>query len=115
MPSIELDIPFTDDPAVGNGAFGPTLEVGGRLSYDLVDRLISPYVGVHYERKFGETADLARAGGEDAGAGLLRYRRAVYLLICAARQCPSAAGLHSSLDAYIHLHNQMLKLLHEQS
>lgn len=68
VPSIELDIPFTDDPAVGNGAFGPTLEVGGRLSYDLVDRLISPYVGVHYERKFGETADLARAGGEDAGA-----------------------------------------------
>ncbi|ANK79922.1 MAG: copper resistance protein CopB [Rhizobiales bacterium NRL2] len=68
VPSIELDIPFTDDPAVGNGAFAPTLEVGGRLSYDLVDRLVSPYVGVHYERKFGATADLARAGGEDAGA-----------------------------------------------
>ncbi|WP_417518577.1 copper resistance protein B [Minwuia sp.] len=67
VPSIELDIPFTDDPAVGNGAFGPTLEAGGRLSYDLVDRLISPYVGIHYERKFGETADLARANGEDAG------------------------------------------------
>lgn len=67
VPSIELDIPFADDPAVGNGAFGPTLEVGGRLSYDLVDRLISPYVGVHYERKFGATADLARANGEEAG------------------------------------------------
>jgi copper resistance protein B len=67
VPAIELDIPFTDDPAVGIGAFGPTLEVGGRLSYDLVDRLISPYVGVHYERKFGATADLARASGEDAG------------------------------------------------
>lgn len=68
VPSIELDIPFTDDPVVGNGAFGPTLEVGGRLSYDLVDRLISPYIGVHYERKFGETADLARADGEEAGS-----------------------------------------------
>lgn len=67
VPSIELDIPFTDDPGAGVGAFGPTLEVGGRLSYDLVDRLISPYVGVHYERKFGATADLARADGEESG------------------------------------------------
>lgn len=68
VPSIELDIPFTDDPAIGVGAFGPKLEVGARLSYDLVDRLISPYIGVHYERKFGATADLARASGEDAGS-----------------------------------------------
>jgi copper resistance protein B len=67
VPSIELDIPFTDDPGAGIGAFGPTLEVGGRLSYDLVDRLISPYIGVHYERKFGATANLARADGEEAG------------------------------------------------
>lgn len=67
VPSIELDIPFTDDRAIGNGAFAPTLEVGGRLSYDVVDRLISPYVGVHYERRFGATADLARAEGDDAG------------------------------------------------
>lgn len=67
VPSIELDIPFTDDPGAGVGAFGPTLEVGGRLSYDLVDRLISPYIGVHYERKFGATANLARADGEEAG------------------------------------------------
>lgn len=68
VPSMELDIPFTDDPVTGAGAFGPRLEVGARLSYDLVDRLISPYIGVHYERKFGATADLARAGGEDAGS-----------------------------------------------
>ncbi|PJK30426.1 copper resistance protein B [Minwuia thermotolerans] len=68
VPSIEFDLPFTDDAATGQGAFGPTLEVGGRISYDLVDRLVSPYVGVHYERKFGETADLARADGEEAGA-----------------------------------------------
>ncbi|WP_416899827.1 MAG: copper resistance protein B [Minwuia sp.] len=67
MPSIEFDLPFNDDPASGIGAFGPTLEVGGRLSYDVVDRLFSPYVGVHYERKFGETADRARADGEEPG------------------------------------------------
>lgn len=67
VPSLELNIPFTDDRPAGAGAFGPTLEVGGRLSYDLVDRLISPYVGIHYERKFGATADLARVDGEDVG------------------------------------------------
>ena len=67
-PSVEIELPLTDDEEIGNGAFGPTIEVGARLSYDVVDRLFSPYVGVHYERAFGESADLARADGEDAGA-----------------------------------------------
>lgn len=64
VPSIELDIPLDDDPATGRGAFGPTLEIGARLSYDLVDRLLSPYIGIHWERTFGESAELARAEGE---------------------------------------------------
>lgn len=68
IPSIEFALPFTDDTANGVGAWGPRLEVGARLSYDLVDRAVAPYIGVHYERSFGETADLARAGGEDPGA-----------------------------------------------
>ncbi|WP_422021693.1 copper resistance protein B [Pyruvatibacter mobilis] len=67
-PSIEIDVPFTDDDELEVGAWGPKLEVGGRLSYDLIDRAISPYVGVHYERVFGETADIARANAEDTGA-----------------------------------------------
>ena len=68
VPSIELDLPFTDDPALDVAAFGPKLEVGLRLSYDLVGRAISPYIGVHYERVFGETARIARGNGEDPGA-----------------------------------------------
>ena len=64
-PSFEVDLPLTDDDAIGVGAFGPKLEIGARLSYDLVDRAISPYIGVHYERVFGETADLARTDGEE--------------------------------------------------
>lgn len=64
-PVVELDLPFTDDQAIGVGAWGPKLEVGARLSYDLIDRALSPYIGVHYERVFGETADLARDEGED--------------------------------------------------
>ena len=68
VPSIELDLPFTDDEAIGAGAWGPKLEVGARFSYDLIDRAVSPYIGVHYERLFGETADLARDDGEDDDA-----------------------------------------------
>lgn len=66
-PSVEIDLPFTDDEALGIGAYGPKLEAGARLSYDLIDRAVAPYVGLHYERVFGRTADLARADGEDAG------------------------------------------------
>jgi len=68
IPSVEFELPFTDDHPIGVGAWGPKLELGARLSYDLVDRLIAPYIGVHYERVFGETADLARDDGEDVDA-----------------------------------------------
>jgi copper resistance protein B len=64
-PSIELDLPFSDDEEVGIGAFGPKLEIGARLSYDLVDRTVSPYIGVHYERVFGKTADFKTEEGEE--------------------------------------------------
>jgi len=68
-PSIEFDLPFADDHDIGIGAWGPKLEIGARLSYDLIDRAVSPYVGVHYERVFGETNDLKEAEGEE-GDGL---------------------------------------------
>lgn len=66
-PSIELNVPFTDDEKMGQGAWGPTMELGARLSYDLVDRAISPYIGVSWERSFGKTASMARSEGGDAG------------------------------------------------
>ncbi len=64
-PSIEIELPLADDRPIKFGAWDPKVEVGARLGYDLVDRLLSPYVGVHYERTWGETADLRRAEGED--------------------------------------------------
>lgn len=67
-PSFELDLPFTDDEEIGLGGFGPSMELGLRLSYDLVDRAIAPYVGVHYERSFGESSLLAQREGENPGA-----------------------------------------------
>lgn len=62
-PSIEVEIPLTDDPGRGFGDFAPIIEVGARLSYDLIDRAFSPYIGVHYEIALGESGRLAQAGG----------------------------------------------------
>ena len=67
-PSVEIDLPFTDDREIDLGAWGPKMEVGARLSYDLVDRAVAPYIGVHYERVYGETRDIARAEGKDGDA-----------------------------------------------
>lgn len=63
-PSIEFTLPLTDAERFGEAAFGPFMEVGARISYDVYDRVLSPYVGVHYERSFGGTADLALAEGD---------------------------------------------------
>ena len=72
-PEINLEIPLRDDDALGVGAFGAMLETGARLSYDLHDRMLSPYIGLHYERAFGGTADRRRADGEavDALSGVV--------------------------------------------
>lgn len=67
-PSAEIDLAFSDDPGVGVGAGLVSTEVGLRLSYDLLDRAVSPYVGVHYERKFGRTKNFARDDGEGVDA-----------------------------------------------
>ena len=64
-PLLEIELPLVDDTAIGAAAWGPTVELGARLGYDLVDRAISPYVGIHWERAFGDTADLRRAAGQD--------------------------------------------------
>ncbi|WP_239059703.1 copper resistance protein B [Ruegeria sp. PrR005] len=66
-PSLELTLPLQDDPIYNQAAGGVTLEAGLRLSYDLIDRAVSPYVGVNYERSYGGTADLIRAAGDENG------------------------------------------------
>lgn len=68
-PSIELDLPLRDDNGAEVAAWGPKMEIGARLSYDLVDRAVAPYLGVHYERVFGDTLDIKEAEGEE-GDGL---------------------------------------------
>ena len=67
-PSAEIDVAFSDDEEIGVGAGLSTIEFGLRLSYDLLDRAVSPYIGVAYEAALGETADLRREEGEGTGA-----------------------------------------------
>jgi len=64
-PSVEMNMPLKDDAARNQAAGGPTFEIGARISYDLIDRAVAPYVGVNYERSFGDTAEMLRAAGED--------------------------------------------------
>lgn len=66
-PAFELDAAFADDEAIGIESGFTGMEVGLRLSYDVIDRTFSPYVGVLYERALGDTADRVRDEGEEAG------------------------------------------------
>lgn len=67
-PSADIDIASSEDREIGVGSGLNGVEVGLRLSYDVVDRAISPYVGIVYERQFGDTADFTKEEGEDAAA-----------------------------------------------
>lgn len=64
-PTAEIDIAFSEDEDIGVGSGLVSTEFGLRLSYDLIDRSIAPYVGVFYERVYFDTADLAREEGEE--------------------------------------------------
>lgn len=64
-PSIEVDFGFSHDREIGLGTGLRSVEIGARLSYDLLERNIAPYIGVHYEHLFGGTRALANNAGED--------------------------------------------------
>jgi len=61
--SFETLAAFSEDREIGVGKGLNSTELGLRLSYDLIYRTFSPYIGVVHERKFGDTADLARDSG----------------------------------------------------
>ena len=71
VPSADIDVAFSDDRKMEVGRGLSSAEFSLRLSYDLVDRSVAPYVGAVWERKFGRTADFAREEGEDIEAWFL--------------------------------------------
>jgi copper resistance protein B len=62
QPQIEADVYGKDDRERGIGSGLSDIEAGLRLRYE-VRREFAPYIGVHWVRRFGETADLA---GDDS-------------------------------------------------
>lgn len=66
QPRVEFDLAAQDVPELGVGSGLSSAELGLRLRYQFVPEF-APYVGVGYERRFGDTARFARADGEDVG------------------------------------------------
>jgi copper resistance protein B len=66
QPNIEFDLAAQDVPELGIGSGLSSAELGLRLRYEFVPEF-APYVGVKYERAFGDTARFRRAAGEEAG------------------------------------------------
>ena len=64
QPRIETNFAGSSDPARGIGSGLNDLELGLRLRYE-IRREFAPYIGVSWTRKFGGTADFARAEGRD--------------------------------------------------
>ncbi|KWV91900.1 copper resistance protein B [Erythrobacter sp. YT30] len=67
QPRLEVELAVQDIPERGIGAGIAKIEPGVRLRYEIT-RELAPYVGIEYEAALGETADIARAAGEDPEA-----------------------------------------------
>ncbi|WP_311267571.1 copper resistance protein B [Sphingobium sp. WCS2017Hpa-17] len=67
QPAAEVNIAAQDVPELGIGSGLSNIELGLRLRYEFA-REFAPYIGVNWERSFGDTARYARAAGERASA-----------------------------------------------
>lgn len=63
-PEIELVANGYNDYATGAGSGLSSLEAGLRLRYEF-RREFAPYIGIHWEKLYGNTSDFARLAGED--------------------------------------------------
>ena len=66
QPRAEVDLSLQDVPELAIGSGVTSASLGARLRYQ-VSPLVAPYVGVEYERAFGDTRRFLRADGEDPG------------------------------------------------
>lgn len=63
QPAIEINAALSSDSGRGSGSGINDIEAGLRLRYEL-HRKFAPYLGINWERKLGETADLATKASE---------------------------------------------------
>ena len=66
QPRAEIDLSLQDVPELRIGSGLTDAALGLRLRYQ-ISPLVAPYIGVEYERAFGDTRDFLRADGEDPG------------------------------------------------
>jgi copper resistance protein B len=64
-PELQVNFNGKSDPVLGLGSGLSNMEVGLRLRYE-IKREFAPYIGVNWESTFGETADFAKAEGDDS-------------------------------------------------
>lgn len=64
QPEAELEFAAQDIPESQIGSGFSKAEFGLRLRYE-IRREFAPYIGISYERVFGDTADMVRAHGDD--------------------------------------------------
>ncbi|MBA5249401.1 MAG: copper resistance protein B [Gammaproteobacteria bacterium] len=63
-PEVEMSIFAKDDELTGTGKGLSSIEAGLRLRYE-ISREFAPYIGINWEKKYGNTADFARDENED--------------------------------------------------
>jgi copper resistance protein B len=66
LPRVEANFAAQDVPEDGIGSGLSDLELGLRLRFEK-KREFAPYIGVSWERQFGDTARFTRARGGDTG------------------------------------------------
>lgn len=66
QPRAEVDLSLQDVPELAIGSGLTSASLGLRLRYQ-ISPLVAPYIGVEYERTFGDTRRFLRANGEDPG------------------------------------------------
>ena len=66
QPRVEVNLAAQDEPDARIGAGLSSVEAGLRLRYEIA-REFAPYVGINWERRYGDTARYARADGEGSG------------------------------------------------
>lgn len=67
QPQVEMNLYSKSDPGLVYGSGLSTMEAGLRLRYEIT-RKFAPYIGVHYEGKFGQTATLVKQQGDSASS-----------------------------------------------
>ncbi|MZR64489.1 copper resistance protein B [Alcanivorax sp. DP30] len=69
VPSVEANIYGKDDDELGIGDGLTDIEAGLRLRYE-IRRELAPYIGINWEKQYGDTADLTRASGGKTEEGM---------------------------------------------